>query len=72
FHELLDPLILLSVKSVTNLRSVACRTALITCADIFQAYGKQMTDSVDLLLMPLFLKSSQDKRIVCEAAEATI
>uniref|UniRef100_A0A453IS89 TOG domain-containing protein n=1 Tax=Aegilops tauschii subsp. strangulata TaxID=200361 RepID=A0A453IS89_AEGTS len=72
FHELLEPLIVPSVKSVTNLRSVACRTALMTCADIFQAYGKQMTDSVDLLLMPLFLKSSQDKRIVCEAAEATI
>ena len=43
-----------------------------TCAEIFKAYGELMMDSVDLLLMLLFLKSSQDKRFVCEAAEAAL
>nr|BAD13157.1 unknown protein [Oryza sativa Japonica Group] len=43
-----------------------------TCADIFKAYGDLMVDSIDPLLVQLFLKSSQDKRFVCEAAEAAL
>uniref|UniRef100_A0A0A9DHV5 Uncharacterized protein n=1 Tax=Arundo donax TaxID=35708 RepID=A0A0A9DHV5_ARUDO len=43
-----------------------------TCADIFKAYGDLMVDSIDLLLLQLFLKASQDKRFVCEAAEAAL
>ncbi|XP_047093886.1 uncharacterized protein LOC124706183 isoform X2 [Lolium rigidum] len=71
-QELLEPLVPLVVKSVKNPRSALCKTALMTCADIFKAYGELMVDSIDLLLMPLFLKSSQDKRFVCEAAEAAL
>uniref|UniRef100_A0ACD5Y7W0 Uncharacterized protein n=1 Tax=Avena sativa TaxID=4498 RepID=A0ACD5Y7W0_AVESA len=71
-QELLEPLVPLIVKSVKNPRSALCKTALMTCADIFKAYGELMANSVDLLLMPLFLKSSQDKRFVCEAAEAAL
>ncbi|VAI74423.1 unnamed protein product [Triticum turgidum subsp. durum] len=71
-QELLEPLVPLIVKSVKNPRSALCKTALMTCADIFKAYGEQMVDLIDLLLMPLFLKSSQDKRFVCEAAEAAL
>ncbi|KQJ99145.1 uncharacterized protein LOC100821330 [Brachypodium distachyon] len=71
-QELLEPLVPLIVKSVKNPRSALCKTALMTCADIFKAYGELMVDSIDLLLMPLFLKSSQDKRFVCEAAEAAL
>jgi len=89
------------VKSVKNPRSAVCKTALMTCADIFKAYGDLMVDSIDPLvsiavhlkfilltiirslktsfcqllhyqLVQLFLKASQDKRFVCEAAEAAL
>uniref|UniRef100_A0A0D9XA63 TOG domain-containing protein n=1 Tax=Leersia perrieri TaxID=77586 RepID=A0A0D9XA63_9ORYZ len=71
-QELLGPLVPLIVKSVKNPRSAVCKTALMTCADIFKAYGDLMVDSIDPLLVQLFLKSSQDKRFVCEAAEAAL
>ncbi|XP_015695990.1 uncharacterized protein LOC102702588 isoform X2 [Oryza brachyantha] len=71
-QELLEPLVPLIVKSVKNPRSAVCKTALMTCADIFKAYGDLMVDSIDPLLVQLFLKSSQDKRFVCEAAEAAL
>ncbi|KAL6661870.1 hypothetical protein ACP70R_001259 [Stipagrostis hirtigluma subsp. patula] len=71
-QELLEPLVPLIVKSVKNPRSALCKTALMTCADIFKAYGDLMVDSIDLLLVQLFLKASQDKRFVCEAAEAAL
>ena len=88
------------MKSVKNPRSAVCKTALMTCADIFKAYGDLMVDSIDPLvsiaihlnfllltirslktsfcqmlhyqLVQLFLKASQDKRFVCEAAEAAL
>ncbi|XP_066363355.1 uncharacterized protein [Miscanthus floridulus] len=71
-QELLEPLVPLIVKSVKNPRSAVCKTALMTCADIFKAYGDLMVDSIDPLLVQLFLKASQDKRFVCEAAEAAL
>ncbi|KAK3123972.1 hypothetical protein QOZ80_8AG0638760 [Eleusine coracana subsp. coracana] len=71
-QELLEPLVPLIVKSVKNPRSAVCKTALMTCADVFKAYGDLMVDSIDLLLVQLFLKASQDKRFVCEAAEAAL
>ena len=96
-----EPLVPLIVKSVKNPRSAVCKTALMTCADIFKAYGDLMVDSIDPLvsiavhlkfilltiirslktsfcqllryqLVQLFLKASQDKRFVCEAAEAAL
>ncbi|KAJ1255091.1 hypothetical protein BS78_K292100 [Paspalum vaginatum] len=71
-QELLEPLVPLVVKSVKNPRSAVCKTALMTCADIFKAYGDLMVESIDPLLVQLFLKASQDKRFVCEAAEAAL
>jgi hypothetical protein len=85
---------------VKNPRSAVCKTALMTCADIFKAYGDLLVESIDPLvsiaihlkflvlakrslktsfcqllhsqLVQLFLKASQDKRFVCEAAEAAL
>ena len=99
-----EPLVPLIVKSVKNPRSAVCKTALMTCSDIFKAYGDLIVDSIDPLvgiaiqifylevsvsttnslntfcffyqmcsqLVQLFLKASQDKRFVCEAAEAAL
>lgn len=45
-----DSVVPLIVKSVKNPRSAVCKTALMTCADIFKAYGDLMVDSIDLLV----------------------
>jgi hypothetical protein len=45
------------VKSVKNPRSAVCKTALMTCADIFKAYGDLMVHSIDpLVSVPIDLK----------------
>ncbi|CAA3020392.1 TOG array regulator of axonemal microtubules 1-like [Olea europaea subsp. europaea] len=62
----------LIVKSLKNPRSAVCKTAIMTCADIFKAYTDDIIDSLDPLLLQLLLKSSQDKRFVCEAAERAL
>lgn len=77
FHKqvMLDTLgnvISLVVKSLKNPRSAVCKTACMTSSDIFKAYGDEMIDSLDPLLVQLLLKSSQDKRFVCEAAEGAL
>ena len=41
-QELLETLVILIMKSVKDPRSVVCKTALMTCADIFKAYGALM------------------------------
>ncbi|KAH7660148.1 CLASP N-terminal domain-containing protein [Dioscorea alata] len=66
--EMLGSVIPLIVKSLKNPRSAVCKTAIMTSADIFKVYGDVIIDSVDPLLVQLLLKSSQDKRFVCEAA----
>ncbi|CAL9128000.1 unnamed protein product [Musa textilis] len=53
-------------------RSAVCKTAIMASADIFKAYNDMVIDSFDPLLVQLLLKSSQDKRFVCEAAEAAL
>ncbi|PIA62061.1 hypothetical protein AQUCO_00200204v1 [Aquilegia coerulea] len=68
----LGNIILLVVKSLKNPRSAVCKTAIMTAEDIFKAYGDHVIDSVDPLLGQLLLKSSQDKRFVCEAAEKAL
>ncbi|GFS45097.1 ARM repeat superfamily protein [Actinidia rufa] len=88
FHKeemlsMLENVIPLIVKSLKNPRSALCKTAIMTSADIFSAYSDHIIDSLD----PLFycfptvsclasatssLKSSQDKRFVCEAAEKAL
>ncbi|XP_047324098.1 uncharacterized protein LOC124927688 [Impatiens glandulifera] len=62
----------LIVKSLKNPRSAVCKTAIMTSADIFIAYNDQLIDELDPMLLQLLLKSSQDKRFVCEAAERAL
>ncbi|KAG6715989.1 hypothetical protein I3842_04G024600 [Carya illinoinensis] len=70
--DMLGDVILLVVKSLKNPRSAVCKTAIMTSADIFSAYNDNLIDSLDPLLTQLLLKSSQDKRFVCEAAERAL
>lgn len=77
FHKeamlnMLENVIPLIVKSLKNPRSAVCKTAIMTSADIFSAYSDHIIDSLDPLLVQLLLKSSQDKRFVCEAAERAL
>ncbi|XP_041005754.1 uncharacterized protein LOC121250643 [Juglans microcarpa x Juglans regia] len=70
--DMLRDVILLVVKSLKNPRSAVCKTAIMTSADLFSAYNENLIDSLDPLLTQLLLKSSQDKRFVCEAAERAL
>ncbi|KAE8682419.1 UDP-glycosyltransferase 90A1-like isoform X1 [Hibiscus syriacus] len=65
-------LIPLVVKSLKNPRSAVCKTAIMTSADIFRAYADELVEFLGPLLVQLLLKSSQDKRFVCEAAERAL
>ncbi|EPS73283.1 hypothetical protein M569_01470 [Genlisea aurea] len=68
----LNDIISLVVKSVKNPRSAVCKTAIMTSVDIFRTYKDGIVDSLDPLLVQLLLKSSQDKKFVCEAAESAL
>lgn len=70
--DMLGDLIPLIVKSLKNPRSAVCKTAIMTSADIFKVYGDLTVDLFDPMLVQLLLKSSQDKRFVCEAAETAL
>ncbi|KAK9090464.1 hypothetical protein Sjap_023641 [Stephania japonica] len=70
--KIMENVIPLIVKSLKNPRSAVCKTAIMTSADIFKAYSDKILDSLDPLLVQLLLKSSQDKRFVCEAAEKAL
>ncbi|KAH6758522.1 ARM repeat superfamily protein [Perilla frutescens var. frutescens] len=77
FHKeavasMLDEVIALVVKSLKNPRSAVCKTAIMTAADLFKAFNDGIIDSLDPLLVQLLLKSSQDKKFVCEAAESAL
>ncbi|KAK3006712.1 hypothetical protein RJ639_017809 [Escallonia herrerae] len=71
-EDILGNVISLVGKSLKNPRSAVCKTAILTCTDIFKTYGDHVVDSLDPLLVQLLLKSSQDKRFVCEAAERAL
>ncbi|XP_039067020.1 uncharacterized protein LOC120212901 isoform X2 [Hibiscus syriacus] len=71
-RSMLGDLIPLVVKSLKNPRSAVCKTAIMTSADIFRAYADDLVEFLDPLLVQLLLKSSQDKRFVCEAAERAL
>ncbi|XP_043724589.1 uncharacterized protein LOC122671447 [Telopea speciosissima] len=60
------------VKSLKNPRSAVCKTAIMTSEDIFNVYSDCIIDSFEPLLVQLLLKSSQDKRFVCDAAERAL
>ncbi|KAL0424295.1 UNVERIFIED_CONTAM: hypothetical protein Sradi_0964300 [Sesamum radiatum] len=70
--NMLTDMISLLVKSLKNPRSAVCKTAIMASADIFRAYNDDIIDSLDPLLVQLLLKSSQDKKFVCEAAEIAL
>ncbi|NP_001353649.1 HEAT repeat-conatining protein isoform X1 [Solanum lycopersicum] len=70
--DMLRNVISLVVKSLKNPRSAVCKTAIMASADIFKAYCDTIVDLMDPLLVQLLLKSSQDKRFVCEAAEKAL
>lgn len=70
--DLLGDVITSIAKSLKSPRSAVCKTAIMTSADIFSAYNDLIIDSLDPLLVQLLLKSSQDKRFVCEAAEKAL
>ncbi|CAI9758608.1 unnamed protein product [Fraxinus pennsylvanica] len=77
FHKeaivgMLNDVMPLVVKSLKNPRSAVCKTAIMTSADLFKAYSDDIINSLDPLLVQLLLKSSQDKRFVCEAAESAL
>ncbi|CAL9219241.1 unnamed protein product [Arabidopsis halleri] len=66
--------ILFVVKSLKNPRSAVSKTACMTSADIFwiPCYSWNSPQIADICLTQLLLKSSQDKRFVCEAAEKAL
>ncbi|KAL1357076.1 hypothetical protein HN51_009074 [Arachis hypogaea] len=70
--DMLGDVITFVAKSLKSPRSAVCKTAIMTSADIFSAYNDLIIDSLDPLLVQLLLKSSQDKRFVCEAAEKAL
>ncbi|KAI0488928.1 hypothetical protein KFK09_028767 [Dendrobium nobile] len=70
--DFLGDLIPKIVKSLKNPRSAVCKTAIMTCGDIFKVYNDLIIDFLDPLLVQLLLKSSQDKRFVCEASETAL
>ncbi|CAA0820205.1 ARM repeat superfamily protein [Striga hermonthica] len=69
---ILGDVIALVLKSLKNPRSALCKTAIMTCADIFKAYNDDIIEFLDPLLVQLLLKASQDKKFVCEAAESAL
>ncbi|KAL3526432.1 hypothetical protein ACH5RR_011088 [Cinchona calisaya] len=70
--EILGNVVSLIVKSLKNPRSAVCKTAIMTSSDTFKAYGDDIIELLDPMLVQLLLKSSQDKRFVCEAAERAL
>ncbi|CAJ2665456.1 protein FAM179B-like protein [Trifolium pratense] len=70
--DILGDVITHIAKALKSPRSAVIKTAIMTSADIFCAYNDLIIDSLDPLLVQLLLKSSQDKRFVCEAAERAL
>uniref|UniRef100_A0A2N9IBJ5 TOG domain-containing protein n=1 Tax=Fagus sylvatica TaxID=28930 RepID=A0A2N9IBJ5_FAGSY len=74
---ILEKVVLVLVKAMKNPRSALCKTSIMASFDIFNAYGDKLLDSFpsdafDHLLLQLLLKTSQDKRFVCEEADKAL
>ncbi|CAA7057565.1 unnamed protein product [Microthlaspi erraticum] len=74
---ILEKLIVVMVKAMKNPRSALCKTSIMTCSDIFKAYGEKLLEashlrSMDDLILQLLMKASQDKKFVCEEAEKAL
>ncbi|PKA59138.1 endoribonuclease Dicer [Apostasia shenzhenica] len=70
--DMLGDLVSKIVKSLKNPRSAVCKTAIMTAADIFKVYNDRIIEFLDPMLVQLLLKSSQDKRFVCDASETAL
>ncbi|KAK9671794.1 hypothetical protein RND81_12G055300 [Saponaria officinalis] len=73
----IEPVMVVMVKAIKNPRSALCKTSIMTAADIFTVYRDKLLEptisaAFDNLLLQLLLKSSQDKRFVCEEADKTL
>ncbi|PIA61455.1 hypothetical protein AQUCO_00300749v1 [Aquilegia coerulea] len=73
----LEKIMIILVKAMKNPRSALCKTSIMTASDIFKSYGHDLLESstseaFDQLLLQLLLKSSQDKRFVCEEADKAL
>lgn len=74
---LLEKVMLVLVKAMKNPRSALCKTSIMASSDIVKAFGDNLLDSFpsdafEPLLLQLLLKSSQDKRFVCEEADKAL
>ncbi|KEH37261.1 putative TOG domain-containing protein [Medicago truncatula] len=74
---ILDKIVLVVVKAMKNPRSALCKTSIMAASDIFNAFGDKLFDpsiseAFDGLLLQLLLKSSQDKKFVCEEADRAL
>ncbi|KAL7144463.1 hypothetical protein ABFS83_07G013700 [Erythranthe nasuta] len=73
---ILEKVVLVMVKSIKNPRSALCKTSIMASSDIFKAFGVQLiestSDALSQLLLQLLLKSSQDKKFVCEEADKAL
>ncbi|XP_061370589.1 uncharacterized protein LOC133313255 [Gastrolobium bilobum] len=74
---ILGKLVLVVAKAMKNPRSALCKTSIMAASDIFNAFGDKLldpstSDAFDGLLFQLLLKSSQDKKFVCEEADRAL
>ncbi|KAL1220531.1 hypothetical protein V5N11_003240 [Cardamine amara subsp. amara] len=74
---ILEKLLVVMVKTMKNPRSALCKTSIMTCSDIFNAFGEKLLEkshlkSMDDLMLQLLMKASQDKKFVCEEADKAL
>ncbi|GMJ14087.1 hypothetical protein like AT4G15830 [Hibiscus trionum] len=74
---ILEKVISVVVKAMSNPRSALCKTSIMAASDIFNAFGEKLLDftdsgAFDQLILQLLLKASQDKKFVCEEADRSL
>ncbi|WCJ23493.1 ARM repeat superfamily protein [Euphorbia peplus] len=73
---ILEKVVVVVVKAMKNPRSALCKTSIMASTDIFKVFGDKLlnftTDVFDNMLLQLLLKSSQDKRFVCDEADLAL
>ncbi|XP_065859473.1 uncharacterized protein [Euphorbia lathyris] len=73
---ILEKVVVVVVKAMKNPRSALCKTSIMASTDIFKVFGDKLldftTDVFDSMLLQLLLKSSQDKRFVCDEADLAL
>ncbi|KAH6783075.1 ARM repeat superfamily protein [Perilla frutescens var. hirtella] len=75
-QPILEKVLLLILRSIKNPRSVQCKTSIMAAADIFNAFGENLlesaSDAFSQLLLQLLLKTSQEKKFICEEADMAL